>query len=146
MKERSKCRRRRSSSVFSFLSLSLSAPSSQLAAPLAREMSDLKVCLLCASMQIRRVPNLGRMNNYPVVCATAKVGQCGQISATGCNNQTFPKFYLHSLGFLWVNLGPGLCSAPVLGLGLCCCGFFLNRWQSEGCRFQSQPLCQLSCL
>lgn len=76
-------------------SVSLSAPSSQLAAPLAREMSDLKVCVLCASTQIRRVPDLGRMNNYLEMCASEpprrqqKVGQRVRISATGCENWKF---------------------------------------------------------
>lgn len=55
-------------------------------------MSDLKVCVLCGSTQIRRVPYLGRINNYHVVCAREKVGQRGRISATGCENRKSLEF------------------------------------------------------
>lgn len=68
------------------LSLSLSAPSSQLAAPLAREMSDLKVCVLCASTQIRRVPDLGRRNNYLEMSASECAAATGE-SRSACWDQ-----------------------------------------------------------
>lgn len=76
---------RRQHLLFS-VSLSLSAPSSQLAAPLAREMSDLKVCVLCASTQIRRVPDLGRRNNYLEMSASECAAATGE-SRSACWDQ-----------------------------------------------------------